>query len=617
VLDYASRSGLELAHVDSLATYSLESFMRLDPATRRSLELTQNINDGSRRHTLLSVLDRTVTAMGARALRRWIEQPLLDPQAIVRRHDAVGRLKDNILARGDGRDALKAVADIERLVSRAVTGLATPRDLGALRQSLQALPAVDDALRRVALGALQEVRANLGDHGDLVRTLATALAEDPPLSARDGGVVRPGFDLELDKLRDLARNGKDYIARLEQSERQSTGIERLKVGYNAVFGYYLEVPKAQLAKVPETYVRKQTTANAERYITAELKDHESAVLGAEEKAQALEADLFDRLRRQVAAHAGPLLQTARALAEFDALASLAEAAVANRYVRPEIVAEDVLEVRGGRHPVVEFGGAFVPNDVALGEEARVVVLTGPNMSGKSTYLRQTALIVLMAQMGSFVPAAECRMGLCDRIFTRVGAKDELALGQSTFMVEMVESANILNNATAASLVVLDEVGRGTSTFDGLAIAWAMVEHLASVRAKTLFATHYHQLNALAGQVQGVANFRVTVEEHGDQVVWTHKVLPGGTDRSYGVQVARMAGVPPAVLRRAQEVLADLEQTEAPPVAVRPTAGRVQLTLFEAERPEVLRELDEMDVSRLTPVEALLKLDEWKRRFGGE
>jgi DNA mismatch repair protein MutS len=451
----------------------------------------------------------------------------------------------------------------------------------------------------------------------LVRTLATALAEDPPLSARDGGVVRPGFDLELDKLRDLARNGKDYIARLEQSERQSTGIERLKVGYNAVFGYYLEVPKAQLAKVPETYVRKQTTANAERYITAELKDHESAVLGAEEKAQALEADLFDRLRRQVAAHAGPLLQTARALAEFDALASLAEAAVANRYVRPEIVAEDVLEVRGGRHPVVEFGGAFVPNDVALGEEARVVVLTGPNMSGKSTYLRQTALIVLMAQMGSFVPAAECRMGLCDRIFTRVGAKDELALGQSTFMVEMVESANILNNATAASLVVLDEVGRGTSTFDGLAIAWAMVEHLASVRAKTLFATHYHQLNALAGQVQGVANFRVTVEEHGDQVVWTHKVLPGGTDRSYGVQVARMAGVPPAVLRRAQEVLADLEQTEAPPVAVRPTAGRVQLTLFEAERPEVLRELDEMDVSRLTPVEALLKLDEWKRRFGGE
>ncbi len=614
ILDYATTNGLALGHVDSLSTYSVDSFMRLDPATRRSLELTQSMTDGSKRNTLLGVLDLTVTSMGLRLLRRWIEQPLLDTKEIESRLEGVARLAEHVIPRGDIREALDRIADIERLVSRCAAGLASPRDLVSLKSSLMALPVLDEPLRKVALGKLYDIRHRISDHAELAHQLRQALVEDPPLTVRDGGVFKPGYDLELDKLRDLSRNGKTYIAKLEAEERNRTGIDKLKVGYNSVFGYYLEVGKAQQSKVPDHYIRKQTTANSERYITAELKDHESAVLGAEEKATALEADLFGRLRAQVAAQSAGLLQSARALAELDVLASFAEVAVQRNYCRPEIVGDDILEIRSGRHPVVEVAGVFVPNDVCLDDGTRVVVLTGPNMSGKSTYLRQTALIALMAQIGSFVPATSCRLGLCDRIFTRVGAKDELALGQSTFMVEMVESANILNNATSASLVVLDEVGRGTSTFDGLAIAWAMVEHLAHVRAKTLFATHYHQLNELESQITTVANMRVAVEEVGDHVVWTHKVLPGGTDRSYGIQVAKMAGVPPTVLRRAQEVLARLEGSSTPLEAVGPSLQRVQMTLFEAEEPQVLKELSGLDVTRLTPIEALMKLDEWKKRF---
>jgi DNA mismatch repair protein MutS len=615
VIEYARSNGLALGHVSGITCYSVDSFIRIDPSTRRSLELTQNMTDGGKAHTLLSVLDCTVTSMGSRLLRRWIEQPLLDRAAIESRLDSVGRLIGHALSRDEVRTALKRTADIERLVARASTGTASPRDLAALRCSLDAVPALDEGLRKIALGGLYDLRQRLGDHRDLAHRLRMALVDDPPPFLRDGGVIRDGFDLELDKLRELGRNGKDYIAKLESTERQTTGIDKLKVGFNSVFGYFLEVPKSQLARVPGHYVRKQTTANAERYITAELKDHESAVLGAEEKALALEADLFHRLRSAVASHAASLLQTARAIAEADVLASLAETAAFRGYVRPEIVEDDVLFARDARHPVVELSGPFVPNDVDLGENRRVVILTGPNMSGKSTYLRQTALLVLMAQMGSYVPAKELRLGLCDRIFTRVGAKDELALGQSTFMVEMIESANILNNATSRSLVVLDEVGRGTSTYDGLAIAWAMAEDLASKRAKTLFATHYHQLNELADQASGVVNMRVAVEEIGDRVVWTHRVLPGGTDRSYGIQVARMAGVPPQVLNRAAEILARLETEGKGTVSIPASLATVQLRLFEAEEPEVVRELAALDVTRLTPVEALLKLDEWKKRFG--
>jgi DNA mismatch repair protein MutS len=615
VLAYAERNRLPLAHVDHVTCYSVDGFMRLDLATRRSLELTANLAEGGKRFTLLSVLDDTVSPMGARLLRRWIEQPILDARAIESRLDAVDRLLNAALARGDLRDGLRRIADIERLVARASAGLAGPRDLMALRSSLLALPALGEPLRAVGLGRIQELREAMVDHRDLATTLDAALATDPPATLRDGGVIREGYDIELDKLRDLGRNGKAYIAELETKERQKTGINTLKVGFNSVFGYYLEVSKAHSDRVPADYIRKQTTANAERYITAQLKEHESLVLGAEEKSVALEADLFHRLRTRVAESAGSLLQTARALAELDALASLAEVAARRGYVRPEIVAEDVLEIEGGRHAFVEAAtSGFVPNDTSLGEDQRCLILTGPNMAGKSTYLRQNALIVLMAQIGSFVPAQRCRLGLCDRIFARIGAKDELALGQSTFMVEMVESANILNHATRRSLVILDEVGRGTSTYDGLAIAWAMVEHLAEVGAKTLFATHYHQLNALADQISGVSNYRVAVEEFGDDVVWTHRVLPGGTDRSYGVHVARMAGMPASVLQRATEVLSELERKSEAPRAVDVRTQRLQLSLFEAEEPAVVRELRELDVNRLTPIEALGVLDAWKRNL---
>lgn len=615
ILAYAEKNRLGLDHVEGITTYSVDGFMRLDPSTRRALELTQSMADGSRRHTLLGVLDDTVTAMGARLLRRWVEQPLLDLGTLIGRQEAVERLMGNMMVRGDLRDALKRVADIERLVSRAATGLAGPRDLVALRTSLMALPHMAEPLRKVGLGRIQELRELLSDHNELALLLDRALVDDPPHLLRDGGVLKPEYDLELDKLRDLSKNGKSYIASLEQAERVRTGINTLKVGFNSVFGYYLEVSKQHSAKVPEEYIRKQTTANAERYITAELKEHESLVLGAEEKAVALETDLFQRLRNRVAQHANALLQTARALAEIDTLCSLAEVSSRRGYVKPTLVEEDVLEIESGRHAVVEANASgFVPNDTLIEAEPRVLILTGPNMAGKSTYLRQIALIVLMAQIGSFVPAARCRLGLCDRIFARIGAKDELAMGQSTFMVEMVESANILNHATQRSLVILDEVGRGTSTYDGLAIAWAMVEHLAEVGAKTLFATHYHQLNALADQMPAVANFRVAVEEIGDDIVWTHRVLPGGTDRSYGIHVARMAGVPSPVLERAAEILGELEEKSEAPKAMQTATQRLQLTLFDFEAPPVVQELEKLDVNRLTPIEALRLLDEWKRKF---
>jgi DNA mismatch repair protein MutS len=574
--------------------------------------------DGGRRFTLLSVLDDTVTAMGARLVRRWIEQPLLDIETIKARQNAVERFLSQSMVRGDLRDALNKMSDLERLVSRAATGLAGPRDLAALRASLLALPKLSDPLRKVGLGRIQELREQISDHADIALLLDRALVSEPPHSVRDGGIIREGYDLELDKLRDLSRNGKGYIASLEKEERERTGINNLKVGYNAVFGYYIEVSKANSERAPANYIRKQTTANAERYITAELKEHESLVLGADEKASALESDLFNRLRVRVAEHAKSLLQTARALAEIDTLAGLAEVAARRGYVKPDVVEDDVLEVTGGRHPVVEASASgFVPNDTELGvgkTPTRIIVLTGPNMAGKSTYLRQNALIVLMAQIGSFVSAKSVRMGMCDRIFARIGAKDELALGQSTFMVEMVESANILNHAQSRSLVILDEVGRGTSTYDGLAIAWAMVEHLAGVGSKTMFATHYHQLNTLADQIPGIANFRVAVEEFGDDIVWTHRVLAGGTDRSYGIHVARMAGVPQPVLERATEILIELEDKADGPKAIPVTTQKLQMTLFDIEDSPVEKELKRLDVNKLTPIEALKLLDGWKRKF---
>lgn len=617
IVAYAEKNHVSLAHLQGLSTYSVDGFMRLDPATRRSLELTQNLADGSRKYTLLGVLDQTRTPMGARLLRRWVEQPLLDREEIKRRHDAVARFTGSSIHRGDLRDALGGLSDIERLVSRCSANLAGPRDLAALRQTLINLPKVLQPAEKLGFGRIQELIEQVQSHGDLAKLLVQAIVPEPPHTVRDGGVIREEFDPELDKLRELGRSGKGFIASLEAQERETSGIGNLKIGFNSVFGYFIEVTKSNIEKVPAHYIRKQTTANAERYITAELKDQEAQVLGAEEKATSLESDLFHRVRLRVAEQAGSLLQTARAIAEIDVLSTFAEVAILRNYSRPDVVDEDVLMYHSGRHSVVEANTPnFVPNDLDLGEEVpRCLVITGPNMAGKSTYLRQTALMVLMAQIGAYVPSKDAKIGICDRIFARIGAKDELAHGQSTFMVEMVESANILNHATERSLVILDEVGRGTSTYDGLAIAWAMIEHLVGMRSKTLFATHYHQLNELEKEMPTVRNFRVAVEEFGDDIVWTHRVLPGGADRSYGIHVARMAGVPHPVLSRAQEILGELEETKAPqpmPVATQ----RLQMTLFEAERPPVLDELAKVNVNALTPLEALKLLDDWKRKFGG-
>lgn len=618
ILSYARQNCLDLAHVETLSTYSVSSFVAMDPSTRRSLELTQNLADGSKKFTLLATLDKTVTAMGSRLIRRWIEQPLINADEIMERQLAVKRFTENHLDRGELRDVLKRIGDLERLLSRCSAGLASPRDLVAMATALGQVPMLHGALESFSFGRLATLAAQLGDHRELAQTLAGALHPDAPLTLRDGGVIRDGYDMELDKLRELSRDGKSYIAKLEATEREKTGISSLKVGFNSVFGYYLEVSKRDMERVPAEYIRKQTTANAERYITAELKEHESAVLGASEKAITLESELFHRLRKQVAAQAAAILQCARAIAEIDTLSAFAEVAVSRGFVQPEITQEDSLEIVAGRHPVVEEHGThFVPNDVAFAdpettpEGMRLMILTGPNMSGKSTFLRQVAIIAVMAQIGSFVPAQSARIGISDAIFARIGAKDEIALGQSTFMVEMLESAYILNHSTRRSIVVLDEVGRGTSTFDGLAIAWAMIEKLAEIGAKTLFATHYHQLNVLAEQVPTIANYRVSVHESGDRIIWTHKVLAGGTDRSYGVHVARSAGMPPDVLRRASQILQDLENQPDSLRAISPQTQRVQLTLFEAEEPEFVRDLRSMDVYALTPMQALQLLEQWQ------
>jgi DNA mismatch repair protein MutS len=618
-----------LEHIRTLATYSVERFMYLDATARRHLELTQNLMDGARRYTLLASIDSTCTPMGARLLKRWLDEPLLEPEAIAARLDAVDALAQQSIRRDALRQMLRPLADLERLAARASTGTANARDLVALRQSLQRLPALyaeaDALLRELSQPPtlLATLAPRLAPLHELCQLLERALVDDPPADLKSGGVIRDGYDPELDRLRQVRTDGKQWIAQLEAKERQRTGIASLKVGYNAVFGYYLEVSKPHLNKVPADYIRKQTLANAERFITPELKEQEAILLGAEERINALEFELFSRVRNEVARCTPQLQSLAKAIAELDVLCAFAENAVRYRYVRPVVDTEDRIHIVGGRHPVVERFSEkpFVPNDCRLDPTQRLIILTGPNMSGKSTYIRQNALITLMAHIGSFVPAEHAEIGLVDRIFTRVGARDELATGQSTFMVEMTETANILNNATPRSLVILDEIGRGTSTYDGLAIAWAVAEYLHAIGCKTLFATHYHYLNELANRLEGVANYRVAVKEQGDRIVWLHKVLPGGTDRSYGVHVARMAGVPPEVVQRAEQILREFERrgvqgATQPPASDAPTirTKKLQLTLFEAEAHPVLEALRALDITTLSPVEALLKLDELKRKL---
>ena len=614
-----------LPHIRALSAYSARDYMMLDAPARRHLELTAAMGEGGKSRTLLGVLDATLTSMGGRLLRRWLEEPLLDVGRINLRLEAVEELVGSVILRGDVRELLKGMGDMERLVSRAAAGLANARDLVALRDALLRVPELANALAGATSERLRELARSLSCPPEAAALIARAIAEEPPATLREGGLIRAGFNPELDRLLGDAADAKAWIANFEATERERTGIASLKVGYNAVFGYYIEITKANLAKTPPEYTRKQTISTGERYITPDLKHYEGLVQRADENAVELEYELFVSVRERVAASAAAVLNVARAVSEMDTLAGFAETAIRNQYVRPEVHDNDSLKIVGGRHPVIErigLNGAYIPNDCKLDADSRMYVITGPNMSGKSSYLRQIALITLMAQIGSFVPADRASIGLVDRIFTRVGAHDELASGQSTFMVEMNETANILNNASSRSLVVLDEIGRGTSTYDGLSIAWAVAEHLARIECKTLFATHYHHLNELAKHVPTVKNYRVAVKEQGDQVIWLRKLVPGGTDRSYGIQVARMAGIPPEVIARAKEVLKELERGGAGATRdlasgetdMAPKKAKLQLTMFEAEKHPVLEELEELDITSLTPVEALMKLDDLKRRL---
>ena len=622
-----------LAQITRLATYQVGGVMALDASTRRNLELSRTLRSGERRGSLLWVLDRTKTAMGGRLLRQWVEQPLIDAAAIRTRLDAVEAfVEDPELLRTVQR-ALERVLDVERLTGRIAFGSANGRDLVALAASLEPLPELKKALRA---GLRSERLVHLADEldpcEDISGAIRAAIVDDPPASVTEGGIIRPGYSREVDELKAAQREGKDWIARLEQSERERTGIRSLKVGFNKVFGYYIEVTRPNLSLVPGDYERKQTLANAERFVTPELKEKESLILGAEERVAQLEYEIFSGLRARIAGETARLQEVARILAEIDVYAGLAACAVERRYCRPEVDEGDRIEIRDGRHPVVEAvlePGSFVPNDLELDRETQVIILTGPNMAGKSTYLRQAALIVLMAQVGSFVPARSARIGVVDRIFTRVGASDDLATGQSTFMVEMNEVANILNHATSKSLVILDEVGRGTSTFDGLSIAWAVTERLLTYepgRAKTLFATHYHELTELEELYPAVKNYSVAVHKEGGDIVFLRRIVRGGVDQSYGIEVARLAGLPAEVIARAREILAALEAGEERRLAreaaaaaleskraARPMRERPrQLSLFPETDP-IIERLCRLDPDNMTPLQALNVLAELVRQ----
>jgi DNA mismatch repair protein MutS len=620
----------DLSHVTGLRTRHAADGLAIDAGTRRNLELVETLADGSRRGTLLGVLDETRTAMGARAMREWILRPLVSVERIQDRLDAVEELGFRTIERGRLREALGSVQDLDRIMGRVTLGTAGPRDLAALAQSLRAIPAAADCLAEcvapLVRGELKDVDPPL----DVAEAIERVIVDDPPASLRDGGAIRAGVDPELDELREVSHGGRTTIAAIEERERSRTGIASLKVRFNRVFGYYIEVSKSNLALIPADYIRKQTIAGGERFVTPELKEYEERILRADERILDKEAEIFEGLRARVAAEARRVQRTARAAAVIDVLASLAEVSCRYNYVKPRITTGDELAYADGRHPVVErlLGDPFVANDLRMGDDgARVQILTGPNMGGKSTFLRQTALIVVMAQMGCFVPAREAKIGLVDRIFTRVGATDHILRGQSTFMVEMQETAHILRHATRRSLVLLDEIGRGTATFDGLSIAWAVAEHLARdpvASAKTIFATHYHELTDLAADLPGVGNIHVSAREWQDGVVFLRKIEPGGSDRSFGIQVARLAGLPAGVVVRAQEILRNLERTEfdregrprlahseSQPAA---QAGR-QLALFSGEDEAALGELRRTDVDNLTPMQALALLAELKRRLG--
>ena len=619
----------DLSHITSITPYSTGQYMVLDVSTRRNLELLETLREKQKRGTLLWVLDKTRTAMGARLLRSFIEQPLIRKEAILERQNGVEELNLNYISREEIREYLNSIYDLERLIGRISYKTANARDLLSFKSSLDMLPYIRDLLREFTSPVLAQICEDLDPLEDLRDLIASSIVDEPPLSVREGNMIREGFNGEADQLRDAKTEGKTWLAELEARERDKTGIKNLKIKFNKVFGYYFEVTNSFKDLVPEYFVRKQTLVNAERFTTPELKELEDVILGAEDKLVSLEYDLFCQVRDQVASQVVRIQKTAKAIASIDVFTSLSLVATRNNYVKPKINEKGVIQIKNGRHPVVELmlrDDLFVANDTCLDNgKNRISIITGPNMAGKSTYMRQTALIVLMAQIGSFVPADEANIGICDRIFTRVGASDDLASGQSTFMVEMTEVANILRNATKNSLLILDEIGRGTSTFDGLAIAWAVVEYICNTKvlgAKTLFATHYHELTELEGTLSGVNNYCIAVKEQGDDIVFLRKIVKGGADKSYGIQVAKLAGVPDPVIRRAKELVEELasaditarakeiaEMNTAPgghkPVPKPDDVELAQLTLFDTVREDdIIKEIGEMELGTMTPIDAL-------------
>ncbi len=624
-----------LGHITAIGRFRPETTMFLDARTLRNLEVTSSLSaEGSSRGTLFNVIDYTVTPMGGRLLKAWITAPLVDPEAIARRHDGVAELVDRRQTLDDLADILEKVYDVDRLVGRVCLERANPRDMAALAASLLHSWEFRETAASCDAPILSECAERTGDLRDIASRITEALVDEPPATLTDGGIFRDGFNDELDELRGVSKSGRKWIADLQDRERRRTGIGNLKIKYNNVFGYFIEVSKANLDKVPEDYTRKQTLVNAERFITPDLKEQEAKVLGAAERISDLERELFSSLRREVAGRVKDIQDFSAAAAAADVLQSFARLAVERRYVRPTVDDGPVIEIREGRHPVVEHllpAAKFVVNDTLVdGDHEQILIITGPNMAGKSTYLRQVGLIVLLAQAGAFVPAAYARIGAVDRIFTRVGASDNLAGGESTFLVEMNETANIINNCTPWSLVLFDEVGRGTSTFDGLSIAWAIVEYLHQVRksaARTLFATHFHELTEIEAMLERVRNYNVAVKEWNDEIIFLRKIMEGGSDQSLGIQVARLAGLPPKVIDRAKEILANLETNEftvnsQPRLAATRTqsparsgekSDMFQLSLFELPEHPVVEELREMDIDNITPVKALLLLDQLKRK----
>ena len=619
----------DLSNLTHITPYMSGKYMMLDSSTRRNLELCETLREKQKRGSLLWVLDKTKTAMGARTLRKYVEQPLIDKKEIEKRLDAVQELKDQAISREELREYLSPVYDLERLIMKITYGSANPRDLTAFRTSLEMLPPIRYILQDMQCELLKSITEDLDPLEDLCTLITNAIREEPPIAMKEGNIIRDGYNEEVDKLRRAKSDGKDWLAKLENDEREKTGIKNLRIKYNKVFGYYLEVTNSYKDLVPEYYTRKQTLANAERYITPELKELEDMILGAEDKLYALEYELYTVVRETIAAEVERIQQTAKAVAALDVFASLALVAERNNYVRPKINEKGVIDIKEGRHPVVERmipNDMFIANDTYLDDKKhRISIITGPNMAGKSTYMRQTALIALMAQVGSFVPAKSADIGISDRIFTRVGASDDLASGQSTFMVEMTEVANILRNATSKSLLILDEIGRGTSTFDGLSIAWAVVEYISDSRllgAKTLFATHYHELTELEGKIENVNNYCIAVKEKGDDIVFLRKIVKGGADKSYGIQVAKLAGVPDLVINRAKEIVEELSEeditTRVSEIATKDKVSKkkpkvkkydevdiAQMSLFDTVKDDdVLEELKNLDVGNMTPIDAL-------------